>query len=100
MPSGWDNRCEDEYQYEDGGYETRTRPEVIHAEANAIAKLARSNESGDHASIYITHAPCVECAKLIYTSGIHNVYYKNEYRNEDGIKFLHNCGLKVIKHDQ
>lgn len=99
MPSGWDNRCEDEYQYEDGGYETRTRPEVIHAEANAIAKLARSNESGDHASIYITHAPCVECAKLIYTSGIHNVYYKNEYRNEDGIKFLHNCGLKVIKHD-
>jgi len=99
MPSGWDNRCEDEYQYEDGGYETRTRPEVIHAEANAIAKLARSNESGDHASIYITHAPCVECAKLIYTSGIHNVYYKNEYRNEDGIKFLHNCGLKVIKYD-
>ena len=97
MPSGWDNRCEDEYQYEDGGYETRTRPEVVHAEANAIAKLAKSNESGDKSTMYITHAPCVECAKLIYTSGISNVYYKNEYRNEDGIKFLHKCGLEVIK---
>ena len=113
MPSGWTNECE--YVVEDelstgqkhvyvGPEEKkvsflRTKPEVIHAEANAIAKLAGSNESGKDATMYITHAPCVECAKLIYTSGIHNVYYKNEYRNEDGIKFLHNCGLKVIKYD-
>jgi len=70
---------------------------VIHAEANAIAKLAKSNESGENASMYITHAPCVECAKFIYSSGIQTVYYKNEYRNEDGTQFLHKCGLEVIK---
>ena len=100
MPSGWTNECEYVVEDELANWQLGTKPEVIHAEANAIAKLAGSNESGKDATMYITHAPCVECAKLIYTSGIHNVYYKNEYRNEDGIKFLHNCGLKVIKHDQ
>ena len=99
MPSGWDNCCEDHFtMINDKGerfIETKTKSEVIHAEANAIAKLARCTESGDNSTIYITHAPCIECAKLIYSSGITNVYYRNEYRSEDGIEFLHKCGLEV-----
>jgi dCMP deaminase len=87
MPSGWDNECEDQ--------SNKTKPEVIHAEANAIAKLARSTESGLGAEMYVTHAPCIECAKQIYTAGVTKVYYKNEYRSDDGIKFLENCGLEV-----
>ena len=97
MPSGWDNCCEDEYQYEDGGHEFRTKPEVLHAESNAIAKLARSPESGEGASIFITHSPCIDCAKLIYQSGITNVYYKNQYRNTQGIEFLDKSNIKVVK---
>jgi dCMP deaminase len=95
MPSGWDNRCEDEYQYEDGGYEMRSRPEVLHAETNAIAKLARSSESGEGATIFITHSPCIDCAKLIYQSGITTVYYKNLYRCTLGIEFLNKSGVIV-----
>ena len=97
MPSGWDNCCEDEYQYEDGGHEFRTKPEVLHAESNAIAKLARSPESGEGASIFITHSPCIDCAKLIYQSGITNVYYKNLYRSTQGIEFLNKSNIIVEK---
>ena len=97
MPSGWDNECEDEYQYEDGGHEFRTKPEVLHAESNAIAKLARSSESGEGATIFITHAPCMDCAKLIYQSGIASVYYKNQYRSTAGIEFLNKSKIKVTK---
>jgi dCMP deaminase len=97
MPSGWDNECEDEYQYEDGGHEFRTKPEVLHAESNAIAKLARSSESGEGATIFITHAPCMDCAKLIYQSGIASVYYKNQYRSTAGIEFLDKSKIKVTK---
>jgi dCMP deaminase len=97
MPSGWDNECEDEYQYEDGGHEFRTKPEVLHAETNAIAKLARSPESGEGATIFITHSPCIDCAKLIYQSGITTVYYKNQYRNTQGIDFLNKSKIEVIK---
>jgi dCMP deaminase len=97
MPSGWDNECEDEYQYEDGGHEFRTKPEVLHAESNAIAKLARSSESGEGATIFITHAPCIDCAKLIYQSGIASVYYKNQYRSTAGIEFLDKSKIKVTK---
>ena len=99
MPSGWSNECEEKV-YDtsaESTYQLKTKPEVIHAEANAIAKLARCTESGDNSTIYITHAPCIECAKLIYSSGITNVYYRNEYRSEDGIEFLHKCGLEVEK---
>jgi dCMP deaminase len=75
----------------------KTKPEVLHAETNAIAKLAKSAESGDGASIFITHAPCLDCAKLVYQSGINSVYYRNSYRNEDGIKFLEKCKVKVTR---
>jgi dCMP deaminase len=86
-PSGWDNSCEDENNV--------TKPEVLHAEENLIAKLASSNESGKDADIFITHAPCMNCAKLIYGSKIKNVYFKNIYRSDDGIKFLKACNIGV-----
>jgi dCMP deaminase len=112
MPSGWDNDCETrvyanewsidnnhwDYQEEDGTvYNLKTRPEVLHAETNAIAKIARSTNSSDGASLFVTHAPCLDCAKLIYQSGINSVYYRNSYRSEDGIKFLEDCNVKVDK---
>ena len=101
MPSGWDNNCEDEIGYvlDDNGYvvETRlkTKSEVLHAETNAIAKLARSNESGLDAALFITHAPCLDCAKLIYQSGISKVYYRNAYRESAGIDFLKKSNIDV-----
>ena len=73
----------------------KTKPEVLHAETNAIAKLARSTESGLNATMFITHSPCLDCAKLIYQSGINAVYYRDAYRNEDGISFLKQSGVKV-----
>jgi dCMP deaminase len=90
MPSGWDNVCEDEIGsvLDDDGYIVETRlkskPEVLHAETNAIAKLAKSNESGLGAAMFITHAPCLDCAKLIYQTGISTVYYRNTYREKNG----------------
>jgi dCMP deaminase len=98
MPSGWDNVCEDEIITEYESYTDSalvTKPEVIHAEANAIAKLAGSHESGRGAEMYITHSPCLECAKQIYTAGISKVYYKNEYRSMDGLEFLKKCKVEV-----
>jgi dCMP deaminase len=106
MPSGWTNECE----YEDviwidgtplmdvpGNREWVTKDEVIHAEANAIAKLAKCTESGDNSVMFITHSPCIHCAKQIYTAGIKKVYYRNSYRTDDGIKFLNTCGVDVMK---
>jgi dCMP deaminase len=93
MPSGWTNECE--YTQEDGTL--KSKPEVLHAETNAIAKLARSPESGEGASIFITHAPCLNCAKLIYQSGISTVYYETEYRATEGIEFLEKSGIDVLK---
>lgn len=87
MPSGWINVCEDE----DG----KTKPEVVHAEANAIIKLARDGESGKDATMYVTHAPCVQCAKLIYGAGIKKVIYRDVYRDEWGVRFLKECGVEV-----
>jgi dCMP deaminase len=126
MPSGWDNNCEDkEYMSGDAGgwlspeeieerwpnqeqmlpkednlwrrYVLKTKPEVLHAETNAIAKLAKSTESGADAVLFVTHAPCLDCAKLVYQSGINSVYYRNSYRNEDGINFLKKCNVEVNK---
>jgi dCMP deaminase len=88
MPSGWDNVCE---------HEGKTKPEVLHAESNCIAKLAKSPESGEGASIFITHSPCIDCAKLIYQSGITTVYYKNDYRSTQGIEFLKKSNIWVVK---
>ena len=90
MPAGWDNNCEYEV-----GDELKTRPEVLHAETNAIAKLARSNESGLGADIFITHAPCLDCAKLIYQSGIRRVIYGTAYRDTNGVDFLKKSGIAV-----
>ena len=96
MPAGWDNNCEDEIQYPDAeGITLKTKPEVLHAETNAIAKLAKSNESGLGATMFITHAPCLDCAKLIYQSGIGSVLYRNTYRDTSGITFLEKSGIKV-----
>lgn len=97
MPSGWDNRCEDKFDWPDGHPEVRTRPEVLHAEANAITKLAQSSESGKGAILFCTHLPCIECAKLIYQTGIKSVYYRNEYQAAKGAgkEFLEKSGVQV-----
>ncbi len=96
MPAGWTNECEEVVEYlEDGGIITKTKDEVIHAEANAIAKLAKSSESGDDSTMFLTHAPCIHCAKQVYTAGIKNVYYRNSYRDTIGIDFLNKCGVQV-----
>ena len=98
MPSGWDNNCEDEIRYPDAeGVTLKTKPEVLHAETNCIAKLAKSNESGLGATMFITHAPCLDCAKLIYQSGINSVLYRNFYRSDDGVSFLRKAGVTIEK---
>lgn len=116
MPSGWDNNCEhknydlsrdingnhfpesrDHYPLTDdiGRYQLRTKPEVLHAETNAIAKVARSSESSEGAAIFTTCAPCIDCAKLIYQSGISKVYFGHAYRDNQGIDFLTKSGVYV-----
>ena len=100
-PTGWDNDCEIEvFFHEETGKQLVepmliTRDEVLHAETNAIAKLAMSHESGKGAALFTTHAPCLQCSKLIYQSGIEAVYYAEEYRNSDGIDFLKACGIET-----
>jgi len=102
MPSGWDNECEekiykiDGWHVDDNGcFDLKTKPEVLHAESNAIAKVARSTESSDGATLFCTHAPCIDCAKLIYQSGIKSVYYRDAYRNDDGLNFLKQGDVNV-----
>ena len=72
-------------------HEWKTKPEVLHAESNAIAKLAKSTESGEGATMFVTCAPCLDCAKLIYQSGITEVYYAEDYRSDEGVNFLNKC---------
>ena len=88
MPAGWDNTCE-----EDGN----TKEEVIHAEANAIIKLARDGEGGTGSTIFCTHAPCIECAKLIAGAGIKKLYFRDLYRKDKGLSFLRFSGVEVEK---
>ena len=97
MPTGWDNNCEDIKINNDGQYELKTKPEVLHAETNCVAKLAKSTESGLGATMFVTHSPCLDCAKLVYQSGINTVYYRNSYRDENGIQFLEKAGVKIEK---
>ena len=103
MPAGWDNNCEDEIGQilDDNGNiieaRLKTKPEVLHAESNAIAKLAKSNNSGLGADIFITHAPCLDCAKLVYQAGIKRVYFNQNYRDDSGVKFLEKSGVNVIQ---
>ena len=103
MPAGWDNNCEDEIGHvldvDENVVEIRlkTKPEVLHAETNAIAKLAKSNESGMGATMFITHAPCLDCAKLIFQSGIGSVLYRDAYRDISGVLFLEKSGVTVTQ---
>ena len=87
-PSGFENICEDENNV--------TKPYVLHAEANAITKLARSSNNSDGATLYVTASPCIECAKLIIQAGIKRVVYGEKYRLEDGINLLKRAGIEVI----
>ena len=97
MPSGWTNDCEDVIQLSDDTVELKTKSEVLHAETNALAKIAKSTNSSEGSSLFVTHAPCLDCAKLIYQSGINSVYYRNSYRDEKGIDFLKHCKVEVSK---
>lgn len=96
MPTGWTNVCE---HFVDNGQRSGfvTKPEVIHAEANAIAKLAKSPESGVGSTMFLTHAPCIDCAKQIYTAGIEKIFYREDYRSCQGKDFLIQCGIEVVK---
>ena len=98
MPTDWENTCE--YTIEDAmGYDTfKTKPEVLHAESNALMKVARSTESSEGATLFCTHSPCMDCAKLIYQAGIETVYYKETYRREDGLNFLRKSGINVHRY--
>lgn len=95
MPSGWDNECEYwQYPYGLGSSpKLTTKKEVLHAEANAITKVARSTESSEGAILYTTCSPCIDCSKLIYQSGICRVVYKNHYHTDEGLTFLQECGV-------
>jgi len=98
MPAGWDNNCEDEIKWPNGDIKfLTTKPEVLHAETNAIAKLAKSTESGQGATMFVTHAPCLDCAKLIYQSGIKSVFYKEAYRDDAGTQFLTKSGIAMTQ---
>lgn len=87
-PSGFENICEDENNV--------TKPYVLHAEANAITKIARSNNNSDGATLYVTDSPCIECSKLIIQAGIQRVVYGREYRLSDGIDLLKRAGISVV----
>lgn len=125
MPSGWENNCEyklwdkgaggwlspeeieEQYPYEgwhEGAqqnvrYGLKTKPEVLHAEMNALMKVARSTESTENSVLFCTHAPCIECAKAIYQSGINTLYYREQYRSEDGLDFLRRGDVNVHRYE-
>lgn len=125
MPSGWDNNCEnkiwdtgsggwlspeeifEQYPYEEYNpdaervvrYNLKTKPEVLHAESNALMKVARSTESSMNATMFCTHAPCIECAKLIYQAGVTKLYYREQYRDDKGLEFLSKSGVDVTRHE-
>jgi dCMP deaminase len=91
-PSGFENQCEDENNV--------TKPYVLHAEANAITKVARSNNSSDGATLYVTSSPCIECAKLIIQAGIIRVVFSDNYRVEDGVQLLRRADIEVVQVNQ
>lgn len=89
-PKGFDNVCEEEHEGQ-----LKTKPEVIHAEMNAIAKVAKGTHSSDGAEMFITHSPCYDCSKAIIQSGIRKVYFKDSYRDNRPIEFLKQAGVEV-----
>ncbi|MDY0348163.1 MAG: dCMP deaminase family protein [Tenuifilaceae bacterium] len=88
-PSGFENICEDE--------SGKTKPYVLHAEANAITKVAKSNNSSDGATLYVTSSPCIECSKLIIQAGIKRVVYSDDYRTTEGIELLKRAKVEILK---
>ena len=118
MPTGWDNTCEnkeympgdncdghlyphEEYDKEvesNRRYRLITKDEVLHAESNAIAKVSGSTESSEDATLFVTTAPCIHCAKMIFQSGIKSVFYRDTYRDKAGIEFLEKGGVSVTKY--
>lgn len=86
-PTGWDNDCEDE--------DNNTHPWVLHAEENLIAKLCKSTVSSKGSVVFITHSPCIHCAKILYNSGIKKIYYAIEYKSNEGLIFLKKAGVKI-----
>ena len=88
-PSGFENTCEDE--------NNTSKPYVLHAEANAISKVARSNNSSEGSTLYVTDSPCMECSKLIIQAGIRRVVYDREYRLIDGVDLLRRAGVEVTR---
>ena len=88
-PSGFENVCEDE--------NNKTKPYVLHAEANAITKVAKSNNSSNDATLYVTSSPCIECSKLIIQAGIKRVVFSEQYHMNDGVELLERAGVKVVK---
>ena len=108
MPEGWENECEYrelQPKTDEAGNTTfepagtlKTKPEVIHAEINALSKIARSTASSEDAILFCTTAPCVECAKSIHQAGIKTVYYRDEYRDSTGIEFLKKSKVNVYKY--
>ncbi|NLX79996.1 MAG: dCMP deaminase family protein [Proteiniphilum sp.] len=88
-PSGFENVCEDEHDI--------TKPYVLHAEANAITKVARSNNSSEDATLYVTSSPCIECAKLIIQAGIRRVVYADSYRLSDGVDLLKQVDIELVE---
>ncbi|MDD2549312.1 MAG: dCMP deaminase family protein [Bacteroidales bacterium] len=91
-PSGFENICEDE--------SGKTKPYVLHAEANAITKVAKSNNSSDGATLYVTSSPCIECSKLIIQAGIKRVVYSDDYRTTEGIELLKRAKIEILKLEQ
>ena len=105
MPSGWDNNCEEKvYKIDgwlvddEGSYELKTKPEVLHAEMNCLMKTAKSTDNSNGAVMFCTHAPCIDCAKAIFQAGINSVFYRTQYRSDDGINFLNKSGVNVTRH--
>jgi dCMP deaminase len=116
MPAGWDNNCEDvlstyderdthsmgDWQYDESTKKfsrLKTKPEVLHAEMNSLMKLAKSSSSGSQASMFVTHSPCLDCAKGIHQAGIKQVFYQEDYRDSAGIEFLRRSNVEVTKYE-
>ena len=98
-PAGWDNNCEDELIDERWYVTLKTKPEVLHSEANALMKISKSTISSEGATLFCTHSPCIDCAKMIYQAGIFTVYYRDEYKSTDGIEFLKKSGVDVKQYE-
>lgn len=91
MPTGWDNNCE----FLNDSSELVTKQEVLHAESNCLMKIAKSTESSINSTLYLTHSPCIHCAKMIYQAGIVRLVYLNKYRTDEGLIFLNKCGIMI-----